>query len=195
MSLSILAITFGLIFVAELPDKTMIATIVLASRNRPAPVFAGAAGAMVLNAAVAVGAGRLLELLPHRAVEAVVAALFLAGALYLLLVDEKTEEREGEAEAERARPNHRVALTTFAVIVVAEFGDITQLLTANLVARYHSALSVFVGSAVALVAVMGLGVTGGRVLLRVMPLSTIRRVAGVILLGFAAFSAVSLARS
>jgi putative Ca2+/H+ antiporter (TMEM165/GDT1 family) len=141
-----------------------------------------------------VGVGRLLELLPHRAVDAVVAALFLAGALYLLIVTEKAEEDEGEAEADTARSNRRVALATFAVIVVAEFGDITQLLTANLVARYHSAWSVFVGSAVALVAVMGLGVLGGRVLLRVMPLATIRRVAGVVLLGFAVFSAVTAAR-
>lgn len=61
---------------AELPDKTMIATIVLSSRSRPLPVWIGAALAMVVNAAVAVLAGRLLELLPHRWVEAVVAALF-----------------------------------------------------------------------------------------------------------------------
>jgi Ca2+/H+ antiporter, TMEM165/GDT1 family len=195
MSLSLLALTFGLIFVAELPDKTMIATIVMASRNRPVPVFAGAASAMVANAGLAVGAGRLLELLPHRAVEGAVAGLFLAGALYLLLVEENAQEREGQAEADSARPGHRVAMTTFVVIVVAEMGDITQILTANLVARYHDALAVFTGSALALVTVMGIGVVGGRVLLRVMPLSTIRRVAGVILLGFAAFSAVSAARS
>jgi Ca2+/H+ antiporter, TMEM165/GDT1 family len=195
MSLSVLAVTFGLIFVAELPDKTMIATIVMASRNRPLPVFAGAASAMVVNSAVAVGAGRLLELLPHRAVEGAVAALFLGGALYLILVKEKAEERQGELEADSARPGHRVAATTFAVIVVAEVGDITQILTANLVARYHDALAVFTGAALALVAVMGIGVVGGRALLRVMPLSTIRRAAGVVLLGFAAFSAVSAARS
>ena len=193
MSFSIAAITFGLIVVAELPDKTMIATIVMASRNRPLPVFAGASSAMVLNSGVAVGAGRLIELLPHRGVEGVVAAVFLAGSLYLLLGREKAEEREGTAEADSAKPGHRVVLATFAVIVVAEFGDISQLLTANLVARYHAPLSVFVGSALALVVVMGVGVAGGRVLLRVTPLSVIRRVAGLILLGLAAYSAVSVA--
>jgi putative Ca2+/H+ antiporter (TMEM165/GDT1 family) len=193
MSISVAAITFGLIMVAELPDKTMIATIVMASRNRPIPVFAGASSAMVLNSGVAVGAGRLIELLPHRAVEGVVAAVFLAGSLYLLLVREKAEEREGMAEADAARPGRRVVLATFAVIVVAEFGDISQLLTANLVARYHAPLSVFVGSALALVVVMGVGVVGGRALLRVTPLSAIRRVAGLILLGLAVYSAVSVA--
>ena len=87
-----------------------------------------------------------------------------------------------------------MALGAFTVIVVAELGDLTQILTANLVARYHNPLSVFVGSATALVTVMGVGVIGGRVLLRVLPLATIRKVAGVILVGFAIFTAVQAAR-
>ncbi len=194
MSLSVLAISFGLIFVAELPDKTMIAAIVMSSRYRALPVFIGAGLAMVVNSAVAVAAGRLLELLPPRVVEGVVAALFAAGALYLLLVKEEVETREGEEEAGKVRSDRRVALGAFTVIVVAELGDLTQILTANLVARYHDALSVFVGSAAALVVVMGIGVAGGRVLLRVLPLATIRKVAGVILAGFAVFSAVQAAR-
>jgi len=195
VNLGIAAITFGLIFVAELPDKTMIATIVMASRHRPLPVFTGAALAMVVNSAVAVAAGRLLELLPHRLVEGVVAALFAAGAAYLLLVTEKGEEAVAEGEAQKARSTSRVALGAFTVIVVAELGDITQILTANLVARYHSPLSVFAGSALALVIVMGVGVVGGRALLRVLPLATIRRAAGVVLAGFALYSAVSVATS
>jgi len=195
VNLSVLLITFGVIFVAELPDKTMIATIVLSSRYRPLPVWIGAALAMVVNSAVAVLAGRLLELLPHRWVEAVVAALFAGGSLYLLLVKEEVETRVGEKEAEKARAGHRVALGAFVVIVLAELGDLTQILTANLVARYHSPLSVFVGSAAALVTVMGVGVIGGRALLRVLPLATIRRVAGVILAGFAIFSIVQVATS
>jgi Ca2+/H+ antiporter, TMEM165/GDT1 family len=195
MILSIAAVTFGLIFVAELPDKTNIAVILLSSRFRPLAVGIGAAIAMLVNSAVAVGAGRLLELLPHRAVDAVVAGVFLAGALYLLLVRQRTERREGEEEAAKIESDRHVALATFVVIVVAEIGDITQLLTANLEARYHSPLSVFVGSATALVAVMGIGVAGGRALLRVLPLTTIRRAAGFILVGFAVFSAVSAATS
>jgi len=195
MRLSTVAITFGLIFVAELPDKTMIATIVLSSRYRPLAVWTGAAVAMVFNSALAVAAGRLLELLPHRVVEGVVAAFFAGGALYLLLVQEKVEEAEGEKEAGKVRSTRRVALGAFTVIVLAELGDITQILTANLVARYHDPLSVFVGSATALVLVMGVGVVGGRALLRVLPLATIRRGAGVVLAGFALYSIVSVATS
>ena len=123
-----------------------------------------------------------------------VAALFAAGALYLILVKESAEEREGDEEADRLRSGRHVALGAFTVIIVAELGDLTQILTANLVAKYHSAWSVFVGSAAALVTVMGIGVIGGRVLLRVLPLATIRRVAGVILAGFALFTAVQAAR-
>jgi Ca2+/H+ antiporter, TMEM165/GDT1 family len=149
----------------------------------------------VVNSGVAVAAGRLLELLPHRWVDAVVAALFAGGALYLLLVKEEAVVRQGEREADKVRSDRRVALAAFTVIVVAELGDLTQILTANLVARYHAPLSVFVGASAALVVVMGVGVIGGRVLLRVLPLATIRRAAGVVLAGLAIFTAVEAATS
>ena len=195
MDLSIVAVTFGLIFVAELPDKTMIATIVLASKHRPLPVWIGAAAAMVFNSALAVGAGRLLELLPHRAVEGVVAALFAAGSLYLLLTREAAAEQRGEGEASRESSNRAVALTAFGVIIVAELGDLTQILTANLAAHYHQPWSVFVGAAAALIAVVGIGVIGGRALLRVLPLAVIRKIAGALLAGFAVYAAVQTARA
>jgi Ca2+/H+ antiporter, TMEM165/GDT1 family len=194
MDVTVVAVTFGVIFVAELPDKTMIATIVLASRHRPLPVWIGAAAAMLVNSAVAVGAGRLLELLPHRAVEAAVAALFAAGALYLLLTREASAETKGEEKALRPSSDRNVALTAFGVIIVAELGDLTQILTANLAAHYHQPWSVFVGAAAALVLVVGIGVIGGRALLRVLPLGVIRKTAGALLAGFAVYSAVSVAR-
>jgi putative Ca2+/H+ antiporter (TMEM165/GDT1 family) len=195
MNLAIIAVTFGVIFVAELPDKTMIATIVLASKHRPLPVFIGAAAAMVVNSAVAVGAGRLLELLPHRAVEGVVAALFLAGSLYLLLTGEAAEEGVGERQAQKVTSDRNIALTAFGVIIVAELGDLTQILTANLAAHYHQPWSVFVGATAALVIVMAIGVVGGRALLRVLPLGVIRKIAGTILAGFAVYAAVQTARA
>jgi len=194
MDLSVVAVTFGVIFVAELPDKTMIATIVLASRHRPLPVWIGAAAAMVVNSAVAVGAGRLLELLPHRAVEAVVAALFAAGSLYLLLTREAAAEKVGEKEATKAPTDRHVALAAFAVIIVAELGDLTQILTANLAAHYRQPWSVFVGATAALISVMAIGVVGGRALLRVLPLGVIRKIAGSLLAGFAVYAAVQTAR-
>jgi putative Ca2+/H+ antiporter (TMEM165/GDT1 family) len=194
MDVTVVAVTFGVIFVAELPDKTMIATIVLASRNRPLPVWVGAASAMVVNSAVAVGAGRLIELLPHRAVDGVVAGLFAAGSVYLLVTSEAVAARTGEDEAAKARGRLHVAVASFGVIIVAELGDLTQILTANLAARYHQPWSVFAGATAALVAVVGIGVVGGRALLRVLPLAVIRKAAGALLAGFAAYSAVRAAR-
>ena len=149
---------------------------------------------MIFNSAVAVAAGRLLELLPHRAVEGVVAALFAAGSLYLLVTSEAEAETEGEREAAHVMSDRRVALAAFGVIVIAELGDLTQILTANLAAHYHQPWSVFVGASLALVIVMAIGVIGGRALLRVLPLGVIRKVAGLILAGFAIYAAVQTAR-
>ena len=194
MSPGVVATVFALILLAELPDKTMIATLVMGTRARPLWVWLGASGAFVVHAAVAVGAGRLLELLPHRALDAVVSVLFLGGAAYLLLVPEMVEEARGEEEGEVQVPATatKVIVTAFGVIAVGEFGDLTQLLTVNLVARFHQPLSVFVGAAGALVAAAALGAFGGRFLLRFVSVDVIRKVAGVVLLGFAGYSIYAL---
>jgi Ca2+/H+ antiporter, TMEM165/GDT1 family len=196
VSIGVIATVFALVLVAELPDKTFIATLVMASRSRPAMVWAGASAAFLVHVVLAVAAGRALELLPHRVLEIVVTVLFFAGAVYLLAVPEKDEEQRGEHEAdtdggERAL---RVALTAFAVIVVGEFGDLTQLLTVNLVARYHQPYSVGVGALAALVTASAFGAFSGRALVRVVPLQAIRRAGGAILLGFCAYGVYSLVR-
>ena len=178
---------FALIFVAELPDKTMIAMLVLGSRSRPALVWAGSTVAFAVHVTVAVLVGHALALLPRTWVLGVSAALFGAGAVYLLLVPERTEEERGEREAQRARSAINVAGGAFLVILVGEFGDLTQLLTANLAARSHDPLSVGVGAFVALAAVAAVAAFGGRAMLRVLPLAVIRRAGGVVLLGFAAY--------
>ena len=147
---------------------------------------------MVINSAVAVGAGRLLELLPHRVLGAIVAALFAAGALYLFLTGEPSEHA-GERKAAKPRTSSHVVLASLAVILVAELGDLTQVLTANLAAHYHQPWSVFLGACLALVTVVGIGVVSGRALLRVLPLGVIRKAAGLILAGFAVYSAVAAA--
>jgi putative Ca2+/H+ antiporter (TMEM165/GDT1 family) len=74
-----------------------------------------------------------------------------------------------------------VATTAFVVIFLAEWGDLTQILTANLAAHYHSALSVGVGALLALWAVAGLAVIGGQSLLRVINIRTVRIVTAVAL--------------
>jgi putative Ca2+/H+ antiporter (TMEM165/GDT1 family) len=185
---------FALIFVAELPDKTMIATLILGSRYRPVLVWIGATAAFAVHVTLAVLAGRLLALLPHRWVEGVTALLFAGGAAYLLLVSEDEEEVEGAAEAEEAPAGLRPIATAFVVILVGEFGDLTQILTANLAAKYHQPVSVFIGAFAALASVAAIGSFGGRALLRVLPLAIIRKAGGVLLAGFAVYTLVALVR-
>jgi putative Ca2+/H+ antiporter (TMEM165/GDT1 family) len=157
MRFAIAAAVFPVIFVGELPDKTMFASLVLASRGRPRAVWLGAAGAFLLHVVIAttIGVG-LFALLPHRAVEAVVALLFLAGAAYALREGLKDETALIEREAASHR---RTVVTAFTVIFIAEWGDLTQILTANLAARYHSPLSVGVGSTLALWSIAALADT------------------------------------
>ena len=194
MQIGLIFGVFALIFVAELPDKTMIATLIMGSRYRPVLVWIGATAAFLIHVTIAVLAGHLLALLPHRWVEAVTALLFAGGAVYLLFVSEDEEEEEGAEEADAAPGGLRPIGTAFVVIFVGEFGDLTQILTANLAAKYQEPWSVFIGAAAALTTVAALGAFGGRALLRVLPLKVIRKAGGVLLAGFAIYTLVTLIR-
>jgi len=193
----LIATVFVIVGVAELPDKTMIATLVMGSRARPVFVWIGAAAAFTVHVTLAVVAGRLLTLLPHTALEIVVTILFLGGAAYLIFVPERAETAKGEREAQPEHPGTpwRVIATAFGVILVGEFGDRTQLLAVNFVARTHEPVSVFIGALAALISVSALGAFGGRALLKLVPLAVVRRVGGVVLLGFAAYSIYALVTS
>jgi Ca2+/H+ antiporter, TMEM165/GDT1 family len=195
MTAGVVLAVFALVAVAELPDKTMVATLVLGSRHRPVLVWAGASAAFLLHVCVAVAAGRLIELLPKTPLQVVVTAVFFVAGMVLLVVPERRSEQRGEQEAERPAPGGpwRVLATAFVVIVVGELGDLTQLLTVDLAARYHQPWSVGVGAFAALVCVSALGAFGGRALLRWLPLAWIRRAGGVALLGFAAYGIYALA--
>ena len=129
----------------------------------------------------------LFHLLPHRALEALVAVMFLAGAV--LALREAVKERDEEELVEREVASHRrIAVTAFVVIFIAEWGDLTQILTANLAAHYHNALSVGVGAVLALWTVAALAVVSGQSLLRVINISTVRIVTAVVLAGLAAWA-------
>jgi Ca2+/H+ antiporter, TMEM165/GDT1 family len=189
---SVVAAVFPVIFIGELPDKTMFATVVMASRGHPRAVWVGAAAAFFVHVVIAVTVGvGLVHLLPHRAVEALVAALFAVGAVLVL---RESDEEEIELVEREARSHRKVAATAFAVIFVAEWGDLTQILIANLAAHYHAALSVGLGSALALWSVAALGVIGGQGVLRVMPARTMHRISGGLLALLAVAAAWSALR-
>jgi Ca2+/H+ antiporter, TMEM165/GDT1 family len=189
MSLAIAATVFAVVFLAELPDKTALASLLLGSRYRPAWVFAGVAAAFAVHVALAITAGSLIALLPHRSLEIVVAVLFALGAGLLLRGRHGGDDHQVDVRV--AEPGFwRVAWTGFAVILVAEFGDLTQIATASLAARYHDPLPVGVGAVLALWSVAALAIAGGRGLLKVLPLLWITRIAAAIML---VLSGVSLA--
>lgn len=189
LDLGIAAAVFPVIFIGELPDKTMFASLVMASRGRPLAVWLGAAGAFLLHVAIAttVGVG-LFAVLPHRALEAVVAALFAAGAVYAYVEGSRGETVPVTREVGTHR---RVVVTAFVVIFLAEWGDLTQILTANLAAHYHSPLSVGLGALLALWCVAGLAVVSGQSLLRIFPIRAVRRLTAVVLLVLAGVAAAA----
>jgi putative Ca2+/H+ antiporter (TMEM165/GDT1 family) len=198
MGLTVAATVFVLIVPAELPDKTFVASLVLATRFRAVPVVIGAALGFAVQAGIAVGAGSAVSLLPAAPVHAVTAAIFALGTVLMLRStgDPAGEEREVEAEIAEvpAEPStRRVILTSFLVLFLAEWGDLTQLLTASLSAKYHQPIAVFFGSWLGLVAVAILAVTGGKALLRVIPLQWVRRIAATAFAAVAVITALEAA--
>jgi Ca2+/H+ antiporter, TMEM165/GDT1 family len=182
---------FPIIFIGELPDKTMFASLVMATRGRPRQVWLGAAGAFLVHVVIATTVGvAIFALLPHRVVEGLVAAMFLFGAGYAWREAAKDEEDLAEEEISK----HGVVLTAFIVIFVAEWGDLTQILTVNLAAHYHSAVSVGVGAVLALWAVAAIAVLSGQTLLRFISVTTIRKVTAAVLVCLAGYAIYLAAR-
>jgi len=194
VSLAALAGVFGLICLLELPDKSMVATVVMGTRARSTMVWAGASVAFVVHMGIAAVAGGLLTRLPRTPKDIVEAVLFLAGAAYLLLVPEKAVEEKGATTggAEASTTRWHEAVTAFSVIFVGEFGDLTQIQAANLVARTHQPVEVFVASSLALVSVAGVGAFAGQALVRVLPLAKVRLAGGLVFLGLGIYTLVSL---
>ena len=186
MNLGVVLTTLLVILPVELPDKTLMATLVLSTRYRPLPVLLGVSAAFAVQCVIAVTAGRLLALLPGRLVAAVVAVLFAVGAVILL-------RGSGPEEEEDVGPARRgplaAAATSFGVLFAAEWGDASQLATAALTARFDAPVEVFIGSFVALVGVAALAIWLGGIITRKVPLRLVQRVAGVL---FAVFALIAL---
>ena len=191
--LAVVGIAFAVTFLAELPDKSMFASLVLGTRHRATWVWAGAAAAFTVHMAIAVTAGRLLALLPHRTVDLIVAALFVAGAVYLWVTSGRPHDPDGvDAARQGGRPASfwRVAGASFAIVFLAEWGDITQITAANLAARYNPVL-VFAGASLGLWAVAATAVSIGAKSLSLIPMAWVSRITGTILLALGFYSLVA----
>jgi len=198
MDLALAATVFLTIFVVELPDKTFIATLVLATRYRPLLVWIGVASAFLVQTVVAVVFGGLISRLPETPVHLLVAALFLVAGILLIRGAAKADSEEKQTEEEFAgkaaadASGWKAVSTSFLILFLAEWGDLSQLATAGFVARGGDALSVGVGAFAALALVSALGAVIGRALLRRLRLAVIRLIGGGICLLFAALLVVQL---
>lgn len=185
MVLSVLLTTYAVVLLLELPDKTMIATLVLSSRYRPAPVIVGVAAAFGLQMLLAVTAGQLLTLLPDDVTIGVAAALFAIGAI-LLFRESRRSNREGlHKSTPVARSFWQIAAISFGILFIAEFGDGSQLAAAGLAARYGAPIAVFLGAWLAELTVCTLAAFAGQALLRVVPVQWIQRIAAGVFTAFA----------
>ncbi len=194
MDLTALVLTFGAIFVVELPDKTFLATLVLATKYRPLLVWIGVGLAFTVQTTVAVLLGHAASFLPAEIVKSVAIVLFLAGAAVLVREGRSHQEDDGDELGEKATPavGWRAVLASFLVLFAAEWGDLSQLLTLSLVARYEAPVAVFVGALAALLTVSALAVVIGRSLLRVIALHVLHYAGAGVCLVLASLTVVDL---
>ncbi len=173
---------FGVIFVAELPDKTALAALVLATRHRALPVFLGTALALAVQSLVAVVAGQLLALLPPRPVHVFAGVLFLVSAVVMWRQKEDAHDAEKKDDP-AAQTFWRVTWMVFTVVFIAEWGDLTQLATGALAARYQAPVIVFAAATLALWAVAGIAVIAGNHAGKLLDPNLTKKVAAVVFAG------------
>jgi putative Ca2+/H+ antiporter (TMEM165/GDT1 family) len=176
-SLATFAYAFSLIGLAEIGDKSQLVCITLAARHRGLPIIAGAALAFALLNLLAVlfGAG-VAAWLPERVTAGLVAILFAGFGIHAL-----RGNQDDDAEQLQERSGHGIFVTTFLMILLAEFGDKTQIAVAGL-ASTSAPEPVWLGATLALILVSALGVWFGRTLLQRIPLPVLHRLAGVVFL-------------
>ena len=186
IDLLVVALAFGAIFIVELPDKTFIATLVMSTKMRPLFVWIGVSLAFLVQTGVAVGVGKAASFLPEQLIHSIAALMFVIGAVILFRearsadANEPEQEEEFAAKADSTAHGLRVVVTSFLVLFAAEWGDLSQLLTISLVAKYDDPVSVFIGAWGALLAVSGLAVIVGRLLLQRVRLSVLHYVGATV---------------
>lgn len=195
VSLSVIAITFGVVALAEIADTSGLVTLVLATRFPARWVLIGVFAGMLVHVGIAVAAGSLVGLLPERPLEAILAVMFLVGAALTLregFEDEGDDDDDEEREAPRTR--WAVVATAFGITALSELADPSQILTATLTAQYGDPLLVGIGALLALWAVSALAIYGGHRLRRVVPVKWVAVAAAAVMVVLAVISAIEAIR-
>jgi putative Ca2+/H+ antiporter (TMEM165/GDT1 family) len=165
-----LVVSFGVIFVAELGDKSQLMALTFATRFKPVPVLIGItiATALVHLASVGIGYG-LGATLPTGWISLIAGLAFLAFGAWTLRGDVLTEEERQKAE----RSTSSAILAVGVAFFLAELGDKTMLATITLATKYGW-FGTWLGSTVGMVAADALAILVGRLLGRKLPEKTIR---------------------
>lgn len=193
--MGVAAITFGLVFLAEVADTSGLVTLVLASRLSPRWVLVGVCAGMLVHVGIALAAGGLLALLPGRLLEVVLAVIFLVGAFLIWREGEEDDDDDDEDTPEETpKTPWGVVVTAFGVTALSEFADPSQIVTASLAARYDDPIAVGVGAVLGLWACSALAVWGGDRLRRLIPVMWVTRVAAAIMVALAAWTAIDAIR-
>lgn len=170
---------FCSLYLAELPDKTSLATLALLKRRPALFVWIGSALALVVQTVLAVTAGRVLALVPRRPLSWLEIVLFLAFAVWLW-------KESGEQAAESTDKPHRGVrgnpiIQTFSLVFAAEFLDLTQMATMTFASREpHHLVIIGLVAALALLLANATIILGGRALVNRVPGGWLERIAAVI---------------
>jgi putative Ca2+/H+ antiporter (TMEM165/GDT1 family) len=189
VDLAVAGIVFGIVALAELPDTSSVAAVVLGSRFPPRLVLLGAVAAHTVQTVVAVAAGSVVALLPRRPLEWGLVVIFLI-ATVLVLREDDDDDDDGPVLDGSPGTRRKVVATAFGVVLLAELGDPTQIITATLAARYTDPLAVGIGAVLALWVVSAIAVYGGDRLRRVLPAQWLTRIAAAILVILAVLTAI-----
>jgi Ca2+/H+ antiporter, TMEM165/GDT1 family len=188
----VIGLSFLAIFVVELPDKTFLATLVLATKYRPILVWIGVGLAFTVQTIVAVLLGHAVSFLPEDVVRLAAGVMFLLGAIILIREGRSHQAAEGEDVETKDVHGLQAVIASFLVLFAAEWGDLSQLLTISLVAKYEAPVEVFIGALGALLVVSGLAVVAGRQLQKFVKLHVLHYVGAGVCLVLAAITAYDL---
>ncbi len=194
MHYSLIASTFAIMFLAELPDKSMISSIIMGSRLDPIRVFIGAAAAFLIQMIISVTVGGLVARAPRKPLDLVIGLLFLAGA-GLIIKDMKT--RAAEKEEALAKGTSKMGFVpqiflAFVVTFAGEFGDLTQIVTANLAAKTADPISVGIGSFLGVITSTSLGIFFGSKVLSKVPIRGVQTASVVIMTSLGIYTIASI---
>ena len=179
MDITPLLMTFGLIAIAELGDKTQLTVIALSAGYDRVKVFTGAILGFILVTGLGILVGEtLFTYISPSWIKIIAGLLFIVFGIWILLSQKKS------CDTEENKSLSNPLISTFSMITLAEMGDKTQLSAITLAAKFDSPYFVFLGAILALGLITLIGILVGEKLCKIVPLSKIRLGAGVVFILF-----------